>query len=116
MYRRSAMKIRALALLFAIMTTPALAASDWNGTWAGNWQGGDGIQLIMAGNDAIGIYLHGDYLSDELNAKVSTDGKTLTINWAHGNAVLTRDGDEAAHITIREPGKPAASFSVKRDH
>jgi hypothetical protein len=112
------MKLLAVVVAIAAMVLagPARAAADWNGTWAGNWQGGDGIQLIMAGNDAIGIYLHGDYLSDELHAKVSADGKTLTISWAHGNALLTRDSAEVAHITIREPGKPAETFAVKRDH
>src|SRR5258707_8010935 len=95
------MKIIALvALLFAVVIAPVSAASDWNGTWAGNWQGGDGIQLVMAGNEPIALYLHGDYLPDELRARVSNEGKTLTVTWAHGSAGLTRDDDESPHAVL----------------
>jgi hypothetical protein len=89
--------------------------ADWNGTWAGNWKQGDGIQVIMAGNVATGIFLHGDYLPDDLHASVSPDGKTLTILWNGSSAVLQRDTTTTAHITIHESGRPGAAFDVKRD-
>ena len=97
---------------------PALAASDWNGTWVGNWQSADqnGVQVMMAGNEATGIYWNGDYLPDQLHSAVSPDGKILTITWARSSAVLTRDGAETAHIVIHQPGKPDAAFAVKLDH
>jgi hypothetical protein len=109
--------IVALAMFaLASLTTPAFAAADWNGTWVGNWQDGDGVQIIMAGNEASGIFWHGDYLPDTPKSAVSPDGKTLTITWDHGSAVLTRDGAETAHVVIREPGHPDAAFPVKLDH
>jgi len=108
------MKRLLLTLILLLVPTFATAA-DWNGTWAGNWQDGDGVQIIMAGNEAIGIFWHGDYLPDELHASVSSDGKTLTITWDHASAVLTRDGDADAHVVIREPGHADAAFAVKRD-
>ncbi|HJW41176.1 MAG TPA: hypothetical protein VJ476_08105 [Rhizomicrobium sp.] len=109
-------RIAALALMIASFASSAVAAPDWNGTWAGNWQGGDGVQIIMAGNNATGMFWHGDYLPDDLHAAVSKDGKTLTITWDHASAVLTRLSDETAHLVIAEPGRAAATFDVKRDH
>jgi len=106
----------AAAFALLVLITPALAAPDWNGTWVGNWRGGDGVQIMMAGNEAAGIFWRGDYLPDDLHSAVSTDGKTLTITWDHASAVLTRDGAETAQVTIREPGHPDASFPVKIDH
>ncbi|HEX4304191.1 MAG TPA: hypothetical protein VHZ78_15445 [Rhizomicrobium sp.] len=103
-----------LFLLFAAL--PAFAASDWDGTWAGNWQGGDGVQVIMAGNVATGIFWHGDYLPDALHSTISHGGKTLTITWDHSTAVLTRDeNSETGFIAIREPGGKLAMFPVKLD-
>ena len=105
-----------MAFLATVFTAvPAFAARDWNGTWVGNWQKGNGIQLIMAGDEAIGIYWKGDYLPDELHSKVSADGKTLTVTWDHGSAVLNRTGEETADIVIHEPGHPDAAFAVKLD-
>jgi hypothetical protein len=112
------MRLPAFAFcILALGTTPVLAAPDWNGTWVGNWQSADqnGVQVIMAGNVATGIFWNGDYLSDELHSHVSTDGKTLTITWDHGSAILIRDGDSAAHIVIHEPGHRDTAFAVKLD-
>jgi hypothetical protein len=111
------MKTALLALLLAALVTPAFAASDWNGTWVGNWaDNGDGVQIMMAGNTATGLYWHGDYVPDDLHASVSPDGNTLTITWAKSRAVLTRDGVETARVVMHEPGKPDAAFAVKIDH
>ena len=104
-----------LILLAAIFATPTFAAQDWNGTWIGNWQDGDGIQVIVAGNDATGIFWNGDYLPDALHSAVSDGGKALTISWDHGNAILTRTGDDTANIAVHEPGRPDAAFAVKLD-
>jgi hypothetical protein len=46
---------------------------------------------------------------------VSPDGATATIKWRLGEAVLTRTGPASARATVREPGRPAASFAVKED-
>jgi hypothetical protein len=89
--------------------------ADWNGTWAGNWKHGDGVQIIMAGKVAAGFFLHGNYLPDELHASVSPDGKTLTIRWSGSSAVLQRDTATTAHIMIRELGHADAAFGLSRD-
>ncbi|HEY4925083.1 MAG TPA: hypothetical protein VII20_11760 [Roseiarcus sp.] len=88
---------------------------SWNGEWAGNWQGGDGAQLIFAGNELIGVYWRGDYLS-QTHAVLSRGGATVAIDWATGGAVLTRDGPTNAHIVVHESGRPDASFVVTKDH
>jgi hypothetical protein len=112
------MKMRAAiaSLLFVASMAPTLAASDWNGTWAGNWKDGDGVQIVMAGNDVTGMFWHGDYLSGDLHSAVSSDGKTLAITWDHASAVLTRVDAQTAHVVIHEPKQPDAAFDVKRDH
>lgn len=102
-----------LAFLFALTVVPALA--DWNGTWVGNWSGGDGVQIIMSGNEAAGMFWRGDYVSDGLHSAVSADGKVLTIRWDHNQAVLTRISDDAAQIVVHEPNRPDSAFVVKLD-
>ena|SRR5579862_4056789 len=113
------MRIALLALLLAAIVTPAFAADDWNGTWAGNWnKGGDGVQIIMAGNTAVGLYWHGDYIPDELHSSVN--GSTLTITWGptksnESSAILTRESATTAHVVMHEPGRGLVEFSVRRD-
>jgi hypothetical protein len=92
----------------------AQAAADWNGTWIGNWQNGQGTQIIFAGNDFIGMYWNGDYLEDT-RATLSAGDKVVTVAWPNSQAVITRDGDTAAHIVIHEKGKPDASFPLKKE-
>jgi len=93
-----------LALVLATVAAPAFAAPDWNGTWAGNWGGEEqqGVQIIMAGNDVIGVYWHGDYLPDEMKSTVSPDGKALAITWKGGAATLTRDSETTAKFQIHD--------------
>lgn len=99
---------------FLVLATPTFAAG-WNGTWAGNWDNnGDGVQIIMAGNDPIGFYFHGDYL-DTNASSVSKDGNTLTFTFAGGSITLTRNGATAAHALIHQKGKPDLAFDVKKD-
>ncbi len=89
--------------------------SDWNGTWVGNWQTGHGIQIIFAGNDLIGVYWEDDYVQDA-QGSLADGGASVIITWAGVRAVLSRDGPEAAHIVIRETGRPDTAFPVTLDH
>jgi len=114
------MKMALLALLIAAIVSPAFAADDWNGTWAGNWDkgGSDGVQIIMAGNTAVGLYWHGDYIPDELQSSVS--GSTLTISWGPNTSnafsiILTRESATTAHVMLHQPGRGLMEFSVRRD-
>jgi hypothetical protein len=106
--------LAAAALLFA---GAAFAASpSWNGTWIGNWdKGGNGTQIVFAGETFISIYWDGDYVPDATGS-VSKDGKTVTITWTGAKALLTRDGETVGHIAIHEKGRPDAAFAVKRDN
>ena len=88
--------------------------TDWNGTWAGGWQAGHGMQLIFAGNDLIAVYWEDDYVSDA-RAVLSQDGMTVTITWGALRAVLTHATADAANIVIRETGRPDTAIALKRD-
>jgi hypothetical protein len=102
------------AAAFASVATPVAAqqAPSWNGTWAGNWERGQGTQIVFAGNELIAVYWRGDYL--DTRAALSRDGASIAVKWAAGDATLTRDGPAIAHIVIREKGRPDASFRVKK--
>ncbi|WP_158817302.1 hypothetical protein [Methylocapsa sp. S129] len=118
--KRVAIGFLCLSLIasFAVAGLPAANAqqsSSWNGEWAGHWEQGQGAQIIFAGDDLIGIYWRGDYIS-ETHAVLSRGGAVVAISWASGEALLTRDGPLSAHIVIHEKGRPEASFAVKKDH
>ena len=103
-----------LCMATVAMAGAALADAGWNGTWVGNWDTKNGTQIVFAGDTFITMYWNGDYLSDAAGA-LSQGGKEVTITWTGGQAVLTRDGDAAARIVIREKGKPDAAFALKKD-
>jgi hypothetical protein len=92
----------------------AQGRQSWNGTWAGGWSGGTGAQIVFASDEFIGIYWRDDYVEDA-KGSVSPDGATARIKWPRGEAVLTREGPTSARVTGREPGRPAASFELKKD-
>ncbi len=106
--------LRKVFVLLLLSCTAAFAAPDWNGMWIGNWNTGNGTQIIFAGNEFTGIFWEGDYVPDAVGT-VSKDGKTVAITWAGASATLTRDGDTTGHIVIHEKGKPDAAFAVKKD-
>jgi len=112
--------MRLVAVIFVViglLAGPGTAGAQqpsWNGTWIGNWQGGDGAQIVFAGEDPIAFYWQGDYL-DDIHANASEGGRVVTVLWSSGQAVLTRDSDATARITVHETGKTDLSFSLKRD-
>ena len=103
-----------LGLLIAVAAGPASAAQSWDGTWAGGWEKGDGIQIIIAGDRVIGVYRDGDY-PEILSSQVSPEGSMLAVWWIGGDGLLQRIGDREATISLRERGKPVRTFTVKRD-
>jgi hypothetical protein len=114
----------AAAVLFSVSLSATLAFgiparaqqnANWNGTWIGNWAGGNGTQIVFADNELIAMYWDGDYLS-ETQSSLSPDGKTVTITWPSGQALLTRDGEAGGHIVVHETGRPDIAFDVKRDN
>jgi hypothetical protein len=115
MKRFAVLSLRLLAAAGPI-GSPAFAQArqSWDGTWAGGWSGGTGAQFIFAGDDVIGVYWRDEYI-DDAQGSVSPDGATATLTWRLGEAVLTRTGSASARATVREPGRPAASFALKKD-
>ena len=103
-----------LFLLAVAVMGSANAAQSWDGTWAGGWENGDGVQIIIAGDKVIGVFRGGDY-PDIQKSELSADGRTLTFAWAGGDGTLLRTGDRDASFTLQERGKPARSFPVHRD-
>lgn len=108
-------RLAALLALIGLLALPAFAQQlqGWDGTWIGNWQNGDGTQIVFAGDELIAFYWNGDY--QDAQAVQSTDHKVVTVSWSQGKATLTLDGEAAAHVVIEEPGKPDLTFPLKRD-
>ena len=116
MKRLAVLSLLLLAAAAGPIGSPAFAQGrqSWDGAWAGGWSGETGAQFIFAGDDVIGVYWRDEYI-DDAQGSVSPDGATATITWPLGEAVLTRTGPASARVTVREPGRPAASFAVKKD-
>jgi hypothetical protein len=104
----------ALILLSLVVAGGAAAAPSWDGTWAGGWEGGDGVQIIVAGEKVIGVGRGMEY-PDLLGSQVSADGGMLSIAWVGGDGMLVRTGDRDAAFTMRERGKPVRKFVVHRE-
>jgi hypothetical protein len=105
---------RALCLLILVCAGSAFAAPSWDGTWAGGWEDGDGIQIIIVGNKVIGVG-RGDAYPDVLSSDASPEGRMLSFWWVGGDGFLQRTSDREATISVREHGKPVRTFTVKRE-
>ena len=97
--------LRTIAVLLAssLAAAPALAHPDaehpWDATWFGGFEGGgDGVQLIVAGDEVIGFFYGGDYVDVSSTEPLGADG-SLSFTWVGGHATLSRDGD-ARTVTI----------------
>jgi len=104
----------ALVLLSLALGGSAAATQSWDGTWVGGWEGGDGVQIIIAGEKVIGVGRGMDY-PDLLGSQVSADGGMLSVSWVGGDGMLERSADRDATFTLRERGMPARKFSVHRE-
>jgi len=104
----------ALILLSVAVAGSAAATPSWDGTWAGGWEAGDGVQIIIAGEKVIGVGRGMDY-PDLLGSQVSADGRMLSVAWVGGDGMLERTGDRDAAFTLRERGKPVRKFVVHRE-
>jgi hypothetical protein len=110
------MKMLRIVVVAAVIAgaDSAPAADTWNGTWAGGFTGSDSAQLIFADDQLVGFFWDGDYLS-AVKTTASNGGAILTIVWAMGTATLTRDGPQAAHLTVQQKGKPDATVTLMPD-
>ncbi len=109
---------RGLAFTVALISLSAsvFAGDFWTGTWVGGYEnGGDGVQLVAVGDDAIGLNWHGDYVAD-LISTVSPDEKTLTLTWTGAKAVVTAGAEDGkAAMVIHEPNKPDVTIQLDRE-
>jgi hypothetical protein len=104
----------ALALLLApAAALPVAAGGDpahpWDATWAGGWTDDasgepDGVQVIVAEDQVVALFLHGEYLDADDTGPLAADG-SLAFSWIGGHATLKRDG-ATAEIVIDEDGLP----------
>jgi hypothetical protein len=102
----------ALALFVAGAALGQSGRVGWDGTWAGGWDKGNGVQLVFAGETLIAFNWRGDY-KGVVRSAAAPDG-SRSFAWDKGEATATRAGN-AATLAIREAGKPAVSVSLKRE-
>jgi hypothetical protein len=104
------------ALALALFVTGAALGQTgrvgWDGTWAGGWDKGNGVQLVFAGETLIAFYWRDDY--KEIVRSAAAPGGSRTFAWDKGEATATRTGN-AATLAVREQGKSAVSVALKRE-
>ena len=101
-----------LALFVAGAALGQSGRVGWDGTWAGGWDKGNGVQLVFAGETLIAFYWRNDY-KDVVRSAAAPDG-SRSFAWDKGEATATRAGNQAT-LAIREAGKPAVSVALKRE-
>jgi hypothetical protein len=98
---------------FLLIASAANAADDWDGTWAGGFDTPDGAQVIVAGNEAIGLFWREDYVLG-VSSSLAADG-SLTLKWSSGWATLKRTGERSADGVFEENGKAAVTLHLDRE-
>ena len=92
----------------ALGQTPA----GWNGTWAGGWDRGVGVQLVFAGDQLVAFNWRGDYKDIR---RTSAGKGTKRFGWDNGEAMLTRTTDDSGQLVLREQGESDLSIVIKRE-
>ena len=103
------------SLLLAILkgaTAQGQTPAGWNGTWAGGWDRGVGVQLVFAGDQLVAFNWRGDYKDVR---RASAGRGTKRFAWDNGEATLTRTTDDSALLVLREQAQPELSMVLKRD-
>jgi hypothetical protein len=102
----------AVLILCGSATFAQTGPVGWNGTWAGGWDRGAGVQLVFAGDQLVAFYWRDDY-KDVRHFSAGKGSKRFS--WDQGEATLTRTPDGNAVLVIREQGKPELSIPLKRE-
>jgi hypothetical protein len=90
------------------------AAHPWDATWVGGFDnGGDGVQVIVAGDAVVGFFLGGDYVDVSETAAIAADG-SLTFTWDGGTATLG-GRDDGRTLTIHAKGVADRVVKVTED-
>ncbi len=97
-----------------VAASVALGAESWDGTWVGGFDTPNGAQIIVAGDEAVGLYWHDNYVLG-LASSMAGDG-SLTLAWDSGSATLTRTGEKTADAVFGEgKGGPAVTVHLDRE-
>ena len=107
-------RVFAIGVALGLLLSGAAWAGDLDGTWAGGWEQGDGVQIIVAGGKVIGFYRGDDYLTVERSTMVPGGG-AIDFAWKTGEAVLRREADGKMRALIHDKGKTEQAIAVKRD-
>jgi len=113
------MRRRVLGVLIGAMLaigTPALGdvSHPWDATWAGGFDNGaDGVQIIIASDEVIGFFFHGDYI-DVASQPIAADG-SLAFTWDGGSGKLIAKGEQH-RLAIHEKGAADRVIELKQDH
>jgi hypothetical protein len=112
--RRALISLAVAAILSVATVARADDAHPWDATWAGGFDnGGDGVQVIVAGDAVIGFFLGADYVDVSDSAPIAADG-SLTFTWDGGSATLAVDGDKHT-LTIHQAGAADRVIDLTRD-
>jgi len=102
-----------LAIASAVLAHPD-AAHPWDATWVGGFDnGGDGVQVIVAGDAVVGFFLGADYVDVRETAAIAADG-SLAFTWDGGTATLSGSG-EGRTLTIHAMGVADRVVKVTED-
>jgi hypothetical protein len=112
MKRQLGVALLALGLLLG--SACGTLAASWDGIWAGGLDNDKAIQISIVGDKVVGVVRDGDF-PEVLSSAASSEGSMLCVWWVGGDGFLQRIGDREATISLRERGRPARSFTVKRE-
>ena len=106
---------KAIALLLLVAASvPAWAAGQLDGTWAGGWQDGHGVQIVVANDKLIAFNRDGQDYVETRNETLAPGGGALSFTWNQGDAMLIRDA-KGARLLLHDKGKPEVTIPLKRD-
>jgi hypothetical protein len=96
------------AAIFATLSSSALAASGWNGTWAGAWGGSaqQATSITVSGNRVVSYSYQG--VSHPVAASVVTPTK-ITYEDEGNSVTMTRTGEKTAHATLHSGNNNATA-------
>lgn len=113
------MRTRVLGIAIAAalaLAAPALAGNGhpWDGTWSGSaGEGGGTVQVIVAGDEVIGFFAGGDYITVTATSPLAADG-ALTFRWAGGSATLSVKGGKHL-LLVRKNGDGSRTVTLTAD-
>ena len=106
-------KVLALGLLLAL-AAPAMAGGELDGTWAGGWTDGHGVQIVVLNDSLIAFYRDGQDYVDTSREVMTPGGGALSFAWNKGEAVLIRDKN-GTRLMLHDNGKPVVTVPLTRD-